>query len=200
MSLAEYQRAFSDLIASPELSVAVRTEPATALAGYALSPREQRRLAAQVAHPGMSINCTLYRVNRLTPIYPVLPRTCALLGDRLMAELEACWSATGDATQQFAREATRFAGWLATRIDAGQLPSALGDALRFELAVFELRGGTGGHAGHEGASAIVELHHDPAAVLTDAARPEDCSRLARPARLRLCVRGGEIEVEVLAED
>jgi hypothetical protein len=47
--------------------------PDTAFSAYDLTPRESRRLALMLCDEGMSVNCTLYRVNRLTPLYSVRP-------------------------------------------------------------------------------------------------------------------------------
>jgi hypothetical protein len=140
LSLTEFQRAFADLIASPELCLSVRDKPADALAQYELSHRERSRLEAMVRDEAMSINCTLYRVNRLTPLYSVLPLTCLLLGDRLGLELEEFWKSFDDATLQYRREAWRFGEWLLKRIGAGLLNGGpIEDAIRFELAAFEVR-------------------------------------------------------------
>jgi hypothetical protein len=119
MSLADYQRAFADLIATPILAAAARRDPISELGGYDLTAREQARLSAMIAAPAMSLNCTLYRVNRMTPIYPVLRRTCELLGDALMDELGSYWAATPETSLQFGPEAARFARWLrvAARLD-----------------------------------------------------------------------------------
>ena len=92
MSIAEFQRAFADLIASPERCVALREGNADVLADYDMTRREKRRLEAMVQHEAMSVNCSLYRVNRLIPVYSVLPHSCRLLGDRLMVELDAFWA------------------------------------------------------------------------------------------------------------
>ncbi len=140
MSLAEFQRAFADLIASPERCLEVRADATTILRAYSLSEREVHRLQVMVADEGMSINCTLYRVNRLIPLHGVLPLTCGWMGDRLLPELEAFWESSRDATLQFRREAWRFGHWLQQRIADGVLSGGpIEDALRFELASFDLR-------------------------------------------------------------
>ena len=101
MSIAEFQRAFADLIASPERCVALRDGRTDVLADYDMTPREKKRLETMVHHEAMSVNCSLYRVNRLIPVYSVLPHSCRLLGDRLMDELDAFWAASRHATLQY---------------------------------------------------------------------------------------------------
>jgi hypothetical protein len=140
MSLAEFQRAFSDLIASPALALGARHHAGNVLSGYDLDARERRRLIAMTRDPAMSINCTLFRVNRLTPLYSVLPLTCRWLGTRLSAQLDAFWAASRDATIQYGPEAWRFGEWLQDQIRAGLLsPGPIEDAIQFEVAAFEVR-------------------------------------------------------------
>ena len=121
MSLTDFQRAFADLISSPERCLAARADSHSAFASYDLTEREQYRLNMMVHDRAMSINCTLYRVNRLTPVYSVLPLTCAFLGDRLLYELKSFWESFDDASLQYRREAWRFGHWLQKRIASGLL-------------------------------------------------------------------------------
>jgi hypothetical protein len=140
VGLRDFQRAFADLASSPGRCLAAREDPETALASYDLTGVERRRLAAMVRDPAMSVNCTLYRVNRLTPIYSVLPLTCSYLGDRLSSELDLFWASFDDATLQYGKEARRFGNWLLSRIAAGRMAGGpIEDAIRFELAAFEVR-------------------------------------------------------------
>src|SRR5215208_487041 len=125
MSIAEFQRAFADLIASPERCVALR---------------EKKRLETMVHHEAMSVNCSLYRVNRLIPVYSVLPHSCRLLGNRLMDELDAFWAASRHATLQYRWESWRFGLWLEERIAARRLPGGpVEDAIRLEMAMFDVK-------------------------------------------------------------
>ena len=68
MSIAAFQQALCDLIASPRLCRELRAAPDGVLAHYELTERERTRLMQAVRQPGMSTNCTLYRSNRVTPI------------------------------------------------------------------------------------------------------------------------------------
>lgn len=139
MSVRGFQQALCDLIASPQLCLRVRENDGEALAAYELTERERRRLTAVSRQPGMSVNCTLYRVNRITPLYSMLPRSCLLLGDGLSGEVSAFWAA--EATDmQFGPEIERFAGFLRARVAAGAAQSPyLLEVLDFELAVNALR-------------------------------------------------------------
>jgi hypothetical protein len=140
VSLTEFQRAFADLIASPERCLEAREEPSKVFGSYELTRREQLRLTCMVRSAAMSVNCTLYRVNRLTPIYSVLPLTCSLLGDQLRSELEAFCALSDHATSQYRREALRFAKWLLDRISSGMLRGGpIEDAIAFERAAFDVR-------------------------------------------------------------
>ena len=58
VTMLGYQRALSDMIASPRLCLAVRRDAGEALAGYELSDRERGRLATVALQPGMSTSCT----------------------------------------------------------------------------------------------------------------------------------------------
>lgn len=139
MSVSGFQQAFCDLIASPEMSVGLRRGEASLLDGYELTARERRRLIEAVRQRGMSVNCTLYRHNRVTPLCSLLPRSCALLDDRFREEASAYWRA--EATDlQFGPEIERFASFLRARLDSGALNVPyLDEMLGFELAINELR-------------------------------------------------------------
>jgi len=149
MSIAEFQRAFADLIAFPHRCVALREGNADVLAGYDMTRRERKRLETMVHDEAMSVNCSLYRVNRLIPVYSVLPHSCRLLGNRLMVELDAFWAASRHATLQYRWESWRFGLWLEERIAARRLPGGpVEDAIRLEMALFDAQaaasGGNGG--------------------------------------------------------
>jgi hypothetical protein len=198
VSLTDFQRAFSDLIASPRLVLRARSEPAAALAGYDLTERERQRLAAMCASEAMEINCTLYRVNRLTPIYSVLSRTCHLLGPALASELLAFWEVEHDATLQFHRQSVRFAEWLRERRHTAALPGGpWEDALRFELAVFEAR--TAPHDGDAENPADarlrwIDLHYDPSWLLAAEPTEAPTELLAEPVWLCIDATGPELEI------
>jgi hypothetical protein len=140
MSLQSFQQALCDLIASPNLSHKMRTHPEDVLRSYDLTLREQHRLVEIVSQPGMSTNCTLYRVNRITPIYTFLPLTCFILGDSLKHEIELFWESYQDTDLQFKQEIDHFTEFLMGQVRAAQIENPfLKEVLEFEMAVNELR-------------------------------------------------------------
>ena len=146
MSLDGFQRALADAVASPSRCLELRRD-GSILENYELDDRERRRLLAIVGHEGMSHNCTLYRANRLTPLARSLPRTCALLGDRLLPELEAFWAREPNTEIQFKLEAERFAHYLSERCNEGAFGVAdeLATMLRVELSDLDRQFGLDSH-------------------------------------------------------
>jgi hypothetical protein len=129
----------SDLVASPALCDLVLAQPEAALGDYELSDRERRRIVGTVGQPGMRLNCTLYRINRITPLYTLLKMTCELLGDDLMPQVEAFW-AESKTELQFSSEIELFAVHLRRALDAGELSDPyLAEVLDFELAMSALQ-------------------------------------------------------------
>jgi hypothetical protein len=142
MSLASFQRALCDLIASPALCLAVRADAEAAFAGYELSARELKRLATVVWQRGMCTNCTLYRSNRITPIYTLLRYTCRALGPQFRALIDEFWTVKNYKDGQFKSEVERFGAFLRERIAAGAVANPyVGEVLAFELARNELEFG-----------------------------------------------------------
>jgi hypothetical protein len=194
MSIAEFQRAFADLIAFPERCVALRGGATDVLAGYDMSARERKRLETMVHHDAMSVNCSLYRASRLIPIYSVLPHSCRLLGDRLMRELDAFWAASRHATVQYRWESWRFGLWLEERIAARRLPGGpIEDALRLEMAMFDVqaavRGGNGGSRRR-----VVLLRYDPDELLDKTIPAEDLQPLASGVTVLIDATGRQLAV------
>ncbi len=171
MTLLGYQRALSQMIASPAFCLTVRADAETALAEYDLTDRERTRLAAVAVQPGMSTSCTLYRVNRITPIATYLPLTSFLLGDALIEEAELFWAEGRPSDLQFGPETERFGSFLERRIAAGELRDPyLGEILELELAVNRVRVAGPG----EPLAETVVFHHEPLPLLealADGRRP-----------------------------
>ena len=139
MSLESFQQAFGDLIASPKLCLLLRSNPDEVLSNYDLSPREQRRLTAIVNQPGMSTNCTLYRANRLTAIYTLMPLTCVLLDSDLKGELDLYAETNQNRDLQFKQESERFARFITQRVLTGQLQNEyILEVIDYELAKNDL--------------------------------------------------------------
>jgi len=136
MSVASFQQALCDLIASPRLCLALRANPEAVLVNYELSARERTRLTEVVRQRGMSTNCTLYRSNRVTPIYTLLNYTCRSLGDQFRPLLDQFWDAKDYQDGQFQSEVERFAAFLRQRIADGAVSSPFAaELLEFELAL-----------------------------------------------------------------
>jgi hypothetical protein len=180
MTLPAFQRALCELIGSPDACLAVRADGDDFFSGYDLSPRERDRLRDIVWQRGMATSCTLYRSNRVTPIYTLLHYTCRVLGDRLKETLDAYWAATDLRDLQFKSEIERFARFLRERIAQGTLADPLlEEVLDFELAVNQLRfaprrailariaAGTDVATSPDvpGLTRIVRFRHEPSAVL-----------------------------------
>lgn len=140
MSLAEFQLAMADLIASPERCLDARWDPVGALARYELTPRERRRLIDAVRQKGMSTNCSLYRSSRVTPIYTLLHLSCLALADKLENQLDEYWKSAEFSDLQYRSEIERFALFLKGRVAAGALAiDYLPELLDFELASNDMR-------------------------------------------------------------
>jgi hypothetical protein len=139
MSQSAFQKALCDLIASPQLCVAARLKPEEVFGNYVLTDRELQRLISVVNQRGMSTNCTLYRVNRITPIYTLLPNTSFLLGDELVRLAEKFW-ALERSDMQFKLEIEHFGDFLREQIDQHSIENEfVEEMLDFELAINSLR-------------------------------------------------------------
>ncbi len=140
MTMQGFQKAMCDLVASPDLCGQLAQSPEKVLARYDLSDRDRRRLVEVVQQPGMVVNCSLYRANRLTLIYNLLPHTCFLLGDTLMNEATEFWKSFEETRLQFDEEVERFGDFLRHRIELGvQRNPILAEVLEYELAVNKFR-------------------------------------------------------------
>ena len=129
--LVELQQALADLTADPDLCRALRRDAAALQGRYALSARETARLLAIVNHPGMAAACTVYRMNRLSPLAMNLRDTLHALGPQLGPTLDAYWRAHPRGHPHFQLESERFCQFLLQRIAEG-LP--LSDGLCQALA------------------------------------------------------------------
>jgi len=134
--LAEFQQALADLTASPELCVAVRSDPSVLDARYRLTPRETDRLVGIVRHPGMQCACIVYRANRLAPLALNVPGLCKALGSQLRAVASEYWAAFPEANVHFYVEADRFCRYVNGLLCEGRpLDAAVGPVLAHESAV-----------------------------------------------------------------
>lgn len=140
MTMKAFQRAMCDLVASPDLCMVLVQSPEQVLGRYDLSDRDRRRLVEVVQQPGMFVNCSLYRANRLSPIYNLVPHTCFMLGDALVDEATEFWKGFKETRLQFHEEVKRFGHFLRRRIEMGLLQNPmLAEVLEYELALNEFR-------------------------------------------------------------
>lgn len=131
MTLASFQRALTDLTASPAFCRAVRLDAGLLSSGYDLSVREVTRLSHVARSNGMEANCMLYRANRLAPVALNCPDLCKALGEDLNKLISAYWDAEPTTNVHFLVETDRFCRFLAARDD---LDAAARDALAREHA------------------------------------------------------------------
>ena len=212
MSLLGFQRALADMVASPDLAQRVRGGDRRFLERYDLSPRERARLEVVAAQPGMDVNCTLYRTNRLTPIVMLLPYTCFILGDRMKSVAERFWN-DSRTDLQFQNEIQRFAAFLHELVRAGELVEPLlEEVLAFELATNELRflprrrireqapGEVGPRVRLHPLVRIVRFRHAPEALLEHLAAMEPPPYSLEEGEFLLVLVAGSDELDVRQVD
>lgn len=140
MTLRAFEHALSDLVASPTSCLAVRAGGDDFFRRFDLSEREKNRLMEVVWQKGMSVSCSIYRSNRITPLYTMLNFSCLLLADRLKAEVDEYWASSDSPDLQFKPEIERFGRFLKRRMAAGAITNPfLDEVLDFELAVNALQ-------------------------------------------------------------
>src|SRR3954468_23458832 len=139
MSILDFQRALCDMTLDPVLTGGVLRDGASALSGYALTPREQGRLAAIARQRGMSLTCSLARANRFAPIADAFPLTCSLLKPILRALLDELWRIERPGSYQLSGEVDAFARHIEHKLAAGALDQPYaGEVFRYERAVWSL--------------------------------------------------------------
>lgn len=116
--LSDFQQAMADIVASPALCNAVREDAAMLDGRYALDERERRRLIALARDRGMQAACSIYRMNRITPLAINLRATLHALGERLPGMVTLYWQAHPRGHTHFYIEADRFCRWLSERPEA----------------------------------------------------------------------------------
>ena len=125
----------------------------------------------------------LYRVNRVIPLYTVLPITLFHLRQTLPRLLDDYWAST-TAELQYLEESQRFAAWLSSLPPTRVLPAAL-DALHFEMACSSLL------SNPDDSVRDLYFNCDPAEVLAKAADPQP---LESPTTLRLIRLDGRFSI------
>jgi hypothetical protein len=138
--LVEFQQAFADMVASPELSFKVRANPSLLRERYKLSDQEWRQLVGVVNSPGMNCNCMLYRANRLAPLALNLPELCRVLADDLRSTLSRYWACYPNSDVNFLVESSRFCEFVRDLLASGHVfQNDVSDTLEREAAALSLR-------------------------------------------------------------
>jgi hypothetical protein len=139
MSARDFQLAFARLIASPETCYKAISAEQQFFAGFELTEKEKKRLHSVVRQRGISACCSLYRMNRVTPVYSQLSNSCALLGDDLIPLVEEFWRHLSAPSLQFREEVLGFGHFLMDRIVKGWVcVPYLKEVLQLEIAMNEL--------------------------------------------------------------
>src|ERR1043166_1432583 len=138
--LAEFQQAFADLVASPDLCIQARHDSQLLRSHYQLTELEAERLQAGVNHPGMKCNCMLYRANRLAPLAMNLPNLIRELGDDLRGMLDDFWKIYRNTDVHFYVESYRFCEFVDQEISRGRKFSRdVAPALKAEMTIMAER-------------------------------------------------------------
>lgn len=130
-----------------------------------LTTLERRRLKAIASDRGLDATGTLYRGFRLSKLYAMLPRTCALLGkQRLEREVRLYWAARISVSLYFFEEAFGFCDHLQERLHAGLRVTYLEEIMAYERACLELQRPRG-NADDAPVPQLVKFQHDPEILL-----------------------------------
>jgi len=200
MSLKGFQQAIVDLTLAPELFRTLRRGGFALLDRYNLNERERNRLIEISHQPGMAMNCSLARGNRLELIVAAFPKTCTLLKPLLPRLLDELWEQHKSDNYQLFGEEDAFAAFIARKIDQDGLSvEYLSEIFAYELAcqdlAMRLETSTAANTGLE---AIVEFQHPPDQLLpplNHLVSPTSGLPLgAFPARVRLSESGLEIDL------
>jgi hypothetical protein len=160
VSSRDFQIAIAKLIASPQLCENVLADEGAFFAEFVLTDRERRRMHSVLRQQGMSACCSLYRMNRITPIYMQLSNTSTLLTDDLIPLMEEFWKYLSNTSLQFKEEVLEFGNFLMNKIETGVVTTPyLKDVLHLEIAMNELSYLT------EGEYRILKFEHDIFQVL-----------------------------------
>lgn len=139
MNSPDFQIAFARLIASPQLCERVLLDEDNFFSEFVLTDKEKTRLHSVLRQKGISACCSLYRMNRITPIYTQLSNTSELLGDDLVTLVEEFWLQHHDSTLQFKEEVLGFCRFLMNKIESSILKIPhLKEVLQLEMAINEL--------------------------------------------------------------
>ena len=201
MATGDFQRALSGLIACPDTCSKMRDGDETWLDNYVLSSLERRRLGDVARQRGMAVCCTLYRANRLAPLWTLLPHTCLILGADLARETHLFWQTSPANEMRVYEESERFARFLRERLGFGALENPfLRETVDFETACNALRFAASPSDKQNSSlpeTRTVTFRHDPATMLRcfrdEQTPPADLS--SGKFFLKLETRAGEICIQ-----
>ena len=131
----QFQKALSELTASPDLVKRVRARPDLLREIYDLTDLEWRRLAVMVNHPGMEANCILYKSNRLAPIAVNLPDLCKELDKDLRLLLSEYWAENTQLNTNFWVESYDFCEFVKGKVTSGVVSESILPTLEREQAI-----------------------------------------------------------------
>jgi hypothetical protein len=200
MGIGDFQRALADMTLDASLARSVRSGGAGALAAYALTDLERRRLEDVARQEGMSLNCTLARANRFGSIHDAFPMTCVLLQFHLRGLLDELWTRRRPDNYQLAGEEAPFADLVERRIADGSIAMAyLGEVFAYEKQCWDLAMELRVRDPHalEGEGRAIRFRHEPGAIF-DALSARRVPPAGLPEREHLVtvrVKGGEIVAE-----
>jgi len=140
MSIAQFQKALYQMIADIPTCIAVRSGNKKFLSNFELTNKERRRLLSVSMQPGMNTNCTLFRMNRVTPLYTSMPNICKMLQKKLLDILLEFWEKHPKSTLQYKEEIKLFYFFLKNKIEDNSISiQYLDKILEFEGKINELR-------------------------------------------------------------
>ncbi len=139
MNSPDFQIAFAKLISSPQLCAKVLVDEEPFFTTFNLTEKEKMRLHSVIRQKGISACCSLYRMNRVTPVYTQLSNTSQLLGDTLIPLIEEFWIYYSETSLQFKEEVLAFGAFLMSKIENG-LPDIpyLKEISQLEIIINEL--------------------------------------------------------------
>jgi hypothetical protein len=117
----QFQKALSELTASPELVKRVRKNPNILREQYDLTGLEWHRLNAMAKQSGMECNCVLYRANRLAPIVINLPEFCKAVERDLRSIMSEYWGKYPQIGANFWIEANDFCEFIKEKAANGEV-------------------------------------------------------------------------------
>ncbi len=194
MSARDFQLAIASLVASPESCCEILTEEDLFFSRYDLTEKEKTRLHSIVRQRGISACCSLYRMNRVTPVYSQLSNTCLLLRDELIPLVEEFWKYLTKPSLQFREEVLEFGYFLMNKINIEKIKTPyLKEILQLEIAMNELS------YLPEGEYRMLEFEHDILLVLQGltSGRSEDTDVPHLVNRYKIFIRNDKIEMDLV---